>query len=373
MITESPAKTPDAPVKDTPRVPRRLARVAGLDSIRLLMALWVVLSHVGLLSLHALAPTIHATLVLDKVLGSFICGPAAVVVFFVISGFCIHIPYHRGKALNLASYFVRREVRIGIPVIVTSLIGMFVVHDKGFYNVFWSLFCEEVYYSLYPFMLSIRRKTGSWTPVLAFSTFVSAMSLMIFLPTASEPIAFYGMGYKATWMLGWPIWILGCILAETCDDVKEWDRPKLHIWLWRGLVWSTTVGIEFFRFHGHHWKSLGDVSYAITLPVFGILAYFWLKQEISYYSTHPTNKLLEKGGLASYTLYLTHHLCFAILGFDGGVTHAHPLQWCEMACVIVAFTTAFFYLVEGPSHRLARKLGDKLDGIPAKRLAATTA
>jgi len=337
------------------------------------MAAWVVLSHYGFFSFHGLAPQIHIADKLDRAIGSLFCGPAAVIVFFVISGFCIHIPFHRGKDLNLASYFVRREVRIGIPVLATSFIGAFVVHDPGFYFIFWSLFCEEIYYAIYPLLFSYRRKVGSWTPILAFTVVVAMLSLILFLPTASEPIAFYGMGYKATWMLGWPVWILGCILAETCDDVREWTKPRLSIWWWRGLVWGTTVGLMFFRFHGHHWKRLGDVSYAITLPFFGILAFFWLKQEISYFSTHKPPKFMEKGGMASYTLYLTHHLSFAILGVTPLLTHKNPIVWCEIVLTAAGVTTLLYFLVEGPSHRLARSLGDRLDGIKARRAGVTLA
>jgi peptidoglycan/LPS O-acetylase OafA/YrhL len=49
-----------------------------------------------------------------------------VIVFFVISGFCIHYPYHKGKPVLLREFLVRRCLRIGIPLSICLLIAYFV-------------------------------------------------------------------------------------------------------------------------------------------------------------------------------------------------------------------------------------------------------
>jgi peptidoglycan/LPS O-acetylase OafA/YrhL len=68
-------------------------RVNGLDSIRFLCALVVMLYHLRLMDdvLHGQAHT-GLTRAAMGIFNAF-NGPAAVIVFFLISGFCIHYPY----------------------------------------------------------------------------------------------------------------------------------------------------------------------------------------------------------------------------------------------------------------------------------------
>jgi peptidoglycan/LPS O-acetylase OafA/YrhL len=68
-------------------------RVQGLDSIRF-SALVVVLFHFGLISRSYLGTDPRGLAAVSRgILGSLFDGPAAVIVFFVISGFCIHFPF----------------------------------------------------------------------------------------------------------------------------------------------------------------------------------------------------------------------------------------------------------------------------------------
>lgn len=102
--------------KDESFVPE-MRRILGLDSIRFIAALWVFFSHGGV-------PRIE--LYLDKfnpyerlligVYNNLWSGPAAVIVFFVISGFVIHYPNLATDQLNLKAYFIRRYIRIVVPL-----------------------------------------------------------------------------------------------------------------------------------------------------------------------------------------------------------------------------------------------------------------
>ena len=76
--------------------------IAGLDSLRFVAALWVVFSHMGCFPLtegidrhNPVGFFIHA------VYGNLFPGPAAVMVFFVISGFCIHFPFRDAPRFEL--------------------------------------------------------------------------------------------------------------------------------------------------------------------------------------------------------------------------------------------------------------------------------
>ena len=95
-------------------------RVAGMDSIRFIAALWVAFYHLGFSSTFSITERVSLE---QKILGaavdSLFCGPAAVIVFFVISGFCIHFPYRNGrKELEAGTFLLRRYIRILVPLLI---------------------------------------------------------------------------------------------------------------------------------------------------------------------------------------------------------------------------------------------------------------
>ena len=60
-------------------------RVAGMDSIRFIAALWVAFYHLGFSSTFSLSERVSLEQkILGAALDSVFCGPAAVIVFFVI-------------------------------------------------------------------------------------------------------------------------------------------------------------------------------------------------------------------------------------------------------------------------------------------------
>src|SRR5947207_15870928 len=113
------------PAMTTPKTSPLSKRVAGLDSIRLICALWVVFSHFGA---FPLIDGIDKSNFVGRIVAGFynnlFSGPAAVIVFFVISGFCINYPYRRGERIPLVSYYSRRYLRILVPMAAAILLGM---------------------------------------------------------------------------------------------------------------------------------------------------------------------------------------------------------------------------------------------------------
>src|SRR5712692_5028489 len=197
-------------------------RVRGLDSIRFICAVWVMIGHAGPLPyVMDMDRSNTFGFLVRGVLHNFISGPAAVIVFFVISGFCIHFPYRHTKAVELLPYFARRHIRILVPVATAILLGNWVgvrlpiLQD----SILWSLVCEEVYYSLYPLILKARARWG-WASLIAV-TFASAYAVVLTNPTAGNYPS-YGAGLN--WILGLPCWLLGCQLAERWDLISH-DVP----------------------------------------------------------------------------------------------------------------------------------------------------
>src|SRR5713101_2081177 len=139
------------------------ARVRGLDSIRFICAVWVLIGHAGPLPyIRDIDQSTTIGFLMRGALNNFISGPAAVIVFFVISGFCIHFPYRHAGSVQLFPYFARRHIRILVPVAAAILLGGLVGVKLPIFqdSILWSLVCEEVYYSLYPLILKARARWG---------------------------------------------------------------------------------------------------------------------------------------------------------------------------------------------------------------------
>src|SRR5260370_1171252 len=95
-------------------------------------------------------------------------GTPAVIVFFVISGFCIHLPFIGSETISIGRYYLRRYTRILIPVAgalcVYRLFGQHLIfwgeHSVLWESPLWSLACEEIYYAAYPLLRWLRNRLG---------------------------------------------------------------------------------------------------------------------------------------------------------------------------------------------------------------------
>jgi peptidoglycan/LPS O-acetylase OafA/YrhL len=322
-------------------------RVRGLDSIRFVCAVWVLIGHVGPLPyvMDIDRSTTFGFLV-RGVLHNFISGPAAVIVFFVISGFCIHFPYRHATSVELLPYFARRHIRILTPVAATVLLGPLVGVRLPIFqdSILWSLVCEEVYYTLYPLILKARARWG-W-PSLIGVIFASAYAVVLTDPTAGD---YPSYGPALNWILGLPCWLLGCQLAERWEIVsRDVPIPRLGVWSWRIGVLATSVVLSGLRFHT-------VLTYPWTLDLFAVLVALWLRKEIVAWIHRPPLRLLELGGLFSYSIYLVHLHGLALfqrLGLGNGL----PVlaNWFWQLLFVLGVCLVFYVIVERPSHRLAR-------------------
>ena len=95
------------------------------------------------------------------------------------------------------------------------------------------------------------------------------------------------------------------------------------------------------------------ISYTQTMVWFGVLSYFWVRQEIIHGKTHPPNRSLVAAGAWSYSLYLVH----AQGGSLVEKLHIPSLGPSELFLVMafcLIFAYVFYVLVERPSHETAR-------------------
>lgn len=329
-----------------------MKRIDGLDSIRALCAFWVVMSHFGG---PPIEPLIGDTTAIERIItgvyNNLWNGPAAVIVFFVISGFVIHYPYQRELTIaSVPAYFVRRYVRICIPMLIAIGVSLAVSRPISLFHdsILWSLVAELIYYSLYPVVLMLRRNG------LSLTMMVLVAFAMAFLLAASNPTAgnYPSFGLAGNWLLGLPCWLLGCWLAEWI--VRDQKKPSGLVYL-RILIFGTATILSILRFHS-------PLGYPWTLNLFAVLVIIWLFAEIRRFEEKSPPLVLEWMGKWSYSLYLVHGLAnFLFVSLEINVTSLQ-LQWGIQMLLILSISYAFYLVVEYPSHLLARRLAVIVSG-----------
>jgi peptidoglycan/LPS O-acetylase OafA/YrhL len=344
-----------ASTSKTVRPLSRLGYFPILDALRFILAFWVAVGHFEMIPLfgdyNAGAGFWHFV---RHAWSTIVFGTPAVIVFFVISGFCIHLPFRGTREIDIGRYYLRRYTRILIPVAgalaVYRLLGQQMIlwgeHSIFWESPLWSLACEEIYYALYPLLRWLRNKL-TWRVVLPCS-FVISIPVAALHPHAGN---WHIYGPFGTALILLPVWLLGCFLAEESEALLLLT-PKVSIWFWRFLAWFGCWTLEMLHFKLH-------ISYTQTMVWFGVLSYFWIRQEIIRGKSHLPNRYLVAAGAWSYSLYLVHAQGGGLVGTFHIPIFGPISNWFLVMAFCLVFAYVFYVLVERPSHRLARKINVK--------------
>ncbi|NDV69273.1 acyltransferase [Dysgonomonas sp. 25] len=100
-----------------------MKKIEKLDAIRGLVALYVVLHHIFLGA--------HYPLFGINIAALFEYGAAAVMVFFVLSGFVIQLSFENSKDKSFRTFFVKRFFRIYIPLICVFIANYLLILIQG--------------------------------------------------------------------------------------------------------------------------------------------------------------------------------------------------------------------------------------------------
>jgi len=320
-----------------------MERIKGLDTLRFICAFVVVLGHLG-------APELtdfYGVKYVQGVLNNSFVGIAGVMIFFIISGFCIHYPYSNGRPLNLQTFYTQRLLRIGIPAII-AVTFYWLVFDVLLGGV-WSLICEIIYYLLYPIILNVQRRISINKIIgiaFVFSIFISGITDYYSVEYNGD---FHRNGFLVTWIIGLPVWLLGVKLANDFAAAKTDDPSKWKIYCLRILVWGAALICSVGRFHL-------SIPYAYSLLLFSLLGYYWVKNEISFFRNKEENSFLELGGQISYSIYLVHMAVPYLLNMYFGNLKADA-NWFVFIFVVFCclFASAgYYYMIERPSHKFAK-------------------
>ena len=324
-------------------------RLLGLDALRFFAALWVVMRHGAMPPLTTGAGQGDLAQSVARIWNGSISGPAAVIVFFVISGFCIHLPYARGKKFDLGEYVLRRFVRVVLPMVAAILLWRLFHGWHDFPADWlggipaWSIVAELIYYALYPLLRLVPRTP--WKSLVAL-TFLGGLAFAWFTQSRTN-INYPAWGYHLDWLLGLPVWLLGVALA---DRPGIWPAPSPRlVWSARAVavaLGSLTTWLAWQRHAGHH----------LTLNFVGLYAVWWIRLELGFYRTRKPPALFEWAGTWSYSIYLVHGLAFALYKDFRPAYFGHMADWILKLSVVLVLSWLFHLAIEKPSHRLAQAL-----------------
>lgn len=297
-------------------------RVNGLDRVRAIAAISVVLAHV-------VGPS------LPEPIRYLFTGHPAVVAFFVVSGFCIHYPNVTGR-LDVKAFLAGRFIRIGIPLTAALLIAKYLSATHATLQSFtvvggyivWSVVCEIIYYTLYPSLKKLSESVG-WRWMIVASLIIS---YAVAVGLGSESGGAHVYGPQLNWLVSLPAWLIGCFLAER---VAFGAKPVSAVWPLRAAT-ALTAAVAYWL------TTKTPVGFYLTMMPFAFLVYYWVGAEIE---SRQHTAVLDWIGQWSYSIYLMHMPAVYLL------KDAMPKPLVLLLILPVCF--AFYLVVERPSHRLA--------------------
>lgn len=361
-------------------------RLRGIDALRGAAALGVVLYHAveqgqKVLPSNILQYPVRAV----QFASSF--GYIGVFLFFVISGFCIHLQWARAQAagrdpeIQFTSFWKRRIRRLYPPYLIALLLfflitavtvgislSQFFFYDLGMHllmlhnldpktcytinGVFWTLAIEEQLYLAYFLLLFIRVRWG-WGVTLAVCLLARlgwmGFSHVVWLKTGlGVPVPEAAASHWFTWALG----AIGVEVMFGLVKLRGWSRD-LRL---ATVLIVAAAAISSYLPSIYEYKLLHNPSWFLIHPLWG-LGFFivvnrmvlaedsWLRQAtlpslVSFFSTL---------GIFSYSIYLTHEL---VIMQSWRWTNPAWLQLVNVVIVIIPatiiFAWAYFWWCEKP-------------------------
>lgn len=369
---------------------RPAGRIAGLDGLRGLAALIVLLYHCSLLARPFLDDATWEVLTRTP-LKLLLAGTEAVLVFFVLSGLVVALPVLK-EGFSWVRYYPARLLRLYLPVfgalLLAAALVLLIPRDPGAVpegswmqqaqatgvtplsflseasllrasydldNVLWSLRWELFFSLLLPLFVWLAVRGRRHSAVLA--------ALAVVATVAGRILDVDALVYL-------PVFLLGTIMAVNLDALvalarrpaARWVLPLLASaasllligsWLARNLLESGSPADRML------W-GLSGLAAAVLVGAAAVWA--------------PAARILERRpvlwlGRISFSLYLVHAPILGTLGYAVGAD-----GWWA-ACLIgipasLLVAALFHRWVERPAHLLSRAAGDGCGRLFGRRAAA---
>lgn len=326
--------------------PNLMRRIDGLDSIRFILAIFVLLYHIGHSHIYSFID--RSTLIGKFIAAGLDClfnGPAAVIVFFIISGFCIHYPYVKERNIKLINFYARRYIRIMLPILTCyTLIHICGDGSNPFTEIIgWSIICELIYYTIYPLILVFIKYIN--LNLIYWLSFIFSIFCVWYINPNAFMYPSYGVFGNA--ILGFPCFVLGIILARLSMTDKFILVKNIYMIRFT-LFFLSNICFSFML----HLK----IGFPWTLNVFALLAFFWLYHEIMHFRISPPSKLLEWGGKWSYSIYIVHGLILVLYKAYNIKPYESILEWFILLITMLVASYVFYLVIEKPSRILSYRI-----------------
>lgn len=322
---------------------------------------------------------------------------AGIYLFFVISGFCIHLHWARARAAGVQEpvinflYFWKRRVRrlyppyfaalalyliyiaYKTPIQVTGFylwdvfLHLFMLHNldlRTTYTIngaFWTLAIEEQLYLAYFLLLFLRIRYG-WATTLLLCFSARAVWLIVSRGLSES----FGLHIPVTEaaVTNWFIWALGALSVEAALGVIKlpaWcSRVSLSV-----LVLGCTMLLAQFLPLTDQTGWMHDLGWLVMHPGWGVGFFILVNYAVAAeqrwrLKTSPVPRLipsLAAIGLISYSLYLTHSFVLMHWYWFGSTQlHIRSISLLILTPLSVVFAWLFFRLCERPfMHSVSAK------------------
>jgi peptidoglycan/LPS O-acetylase OafA/YrhL len=366
-------------------------RLQSIDALRGIAALGVVLYHAVLQTQNGVPKNIFQWPVK---LGMFLSslGYIGVFLFFVISGFCIHLQWARTRSegakpnIQFGSFWKRRFRRLYPPYIIALALflilgaltsGINVTHFL-FYDVvmhllmlhnidphtcysingvFWTLAVEEQLYLGYFLLLFLRKRWG-WGPTLL----ICALARLgwFFFGHAFWLVTGTGTPVPEAAASHWFTWALGALAVEAAFGLIKLPNWCRNLWLGAvAIIVASAISVilpvtqKGFFFH--------DFAWLVMHPMWGfgffVLVNRAVTAEQSWLAMLKQPKLVTLAaslGVFSYSLYLTHELVI-MQSWRFSIYSLPPMlnTLLVITPATIAFAWVFFRFCEKPYMRKA--------------------
>lgn len=375
-------------------VPSNSIRLRGLDALRGMAALGIVLYHAtDQKSVPANILQYPIRLVQFAISQTYI----TVFLFFVISGFCIHLQWARARArgeepkipfkafwkrrirrlyppyaIVLALYLSLTAVTVGLPltrfVVYDVLMHLFMLHNLDFHTaysingIFWTLAIEEQLYLAYFLLLFIRMRWG-WTTTLVVCLFARVgwmiFSHLIWLKTG------FGLPVPEAAASHWFTWALGALAVEAFYGLVKLPRWSRNLWLATVLTVIASVISANLSVISKD-TPLHNIGWFLIHPLWGLAFFIVINRmvlaEQSWVRELKLPSLVSifaTLGIFSYSIYLTHEL---VIMQSWRWSYYNQPQLLNVFAVVVPatliFAWIFFWFCERPfmaHHKLAKE------------------
>jgi peptidoglycan/LPS O-acetylase OafA/YrhL len=312
----------------------------------------------------------------ERVLYLSTLGHLGVALFFVLSGYCIHLSFlsyerKHGRGFEfwpfLKSFFLRRFFRIypaylfallfflywgnnysGAGFITQALAHLALVHNvseptmNGINAAFWSLAYEWQLYCLFPAFLLLRRRVGVEYSV-GISLLVSLVFTLLISRVAAPAFALRVFVLKTGYMFPW---YAGVLLSER-------HRQNRRVFPKSPSLFSVSllIGVVLSQVH-----VCRNFEWEIWTPIFA-----WM---LELYNDRTRFSFAERGvaavGVVSYSFYLLHLplLEWLLHRFQPALLRGYPFNQFTVGGFVLIFLPIF--AISWVVHRFIEKPFQKL-------------